>query len=129
MSGQRWKAQERQVAKALGGQRLPNNGRGQPDVLAPGNLAVQVKTRAAFPAWLWQAMDQAERDAGPDEAAAVVLAEVVAGRKAKRLVVMEFDAFVALIAGAGRAPPVGYGLCPPAAPTTRPRRPTDLPRD
>jgi len=97
MSGQRWKAQERQVATALGGQRLPNIGRGQPDVRAPGGLAIQVKTRAALPDWLWAAMDQADRDAGPDETAAVVLAEVVAGRKAKRLLVVEFGAFVALL--------------------------------
>ena len=114
------------MATALGGQRLPNIGRGQPDVRAPGGLAIQVKTRAALPDWLWAAMDQADRDAGPDETAAVVLAEVVAGRKAKRLLVMEFGAFVALVAGAGRAPPAeGHGLRP-AEPTTRP---TDNPRD
>jgi len=97
MSGQRWKAQERQVAKALGGQRLPNNGRGQPDVRAPGNLAVQVKTRTTLPGWLWSALDQAERDAAPDETPIVVLSQVQAGRKARRVVCLDIDAFVALI--------------------------------
>jgi len=125
MNAARWKAQERQVATALGTHRLPNIGSGQPDCRA-GGVAYQVKTRAALPDWLWGAMAQAERDAGPDETAAVVLAEVVAGRKAKRLLVMEFGAFVALVAGAGRAPPAeGHGLRP-AEPTTRP---TDNPRD
>jgi len=97
VSGQRWKGQERQVAKALGGQRVPNNGRGQPDVLAPGNLAVQVKTRTTIPGWLWSALDQATRDAAPDETPLVVLSEVTPGRKARRVVVMDLDAFVALI--------------------------------
>ncbi len=75
----RWKRQERQIAAALGGVRLPNTGAGQCDVRAPG-WAVQVKTRATLPGWLWAAVDQAERDAGPDEAPAVVLSEVTAGR-------------------------------------------------
>jgi len=118
MSGQRWKAQERQVAKALGGQRLPNIGRGQCDVRAPG-WALQVKTRTALPGWLWAAMDQAERDVGPDEAPAVVLCEVKAGRKAKRLAVLDFDRFAALIAGgptAQNGTETGAGRAPPAPP-------------
>jgi len=87
-SPQRWKNQERQIAAALGGVRLPNSGRGQPDVIA-GNLAVQVKTRATLPAWLVAALDQATRDAaatGPDTVPVVVLSAVRAGRKARRVV-------------------------------------------
>lgn len=56
MNAQRWKRQEREVAAALGGDRLPNAGRGQPDVRAVLQngipLAIQVKTRLELPAWL-----------------------------------------------------------------------------
>jgi len=114
----RWKRQEREIAKALGGVRLPNIGRGQPDVRAPG-WAIQVKTRAELPGWLWAAVDQAERDAGPDEAPAVVLSEVTAGRKARRLLVVDFERFAALIAGGGPAQTgtaTGTSRAPPATP-------------
>jgi len=39
MNAGRWKRQEREIAALLGGIRLPNSCRGQPDVIA-GNLAV-----------------------------------------------------------------------------------------
>ncbi len=97
MSGARWKNQERAVAGLFGGQRLPNIGRGQPDVRLPG-WGLQVKTRHELPAWLWSAVQQAERDAGPDERPAVVLCEVRPGVKARRLVVLDLDHFAALIA-------------------------------
>ena len=70
---------------------------------------MQVKTRATLPGWLWAAVDQAARDAGPDEAPAVVLSEVTAGRKARRLVVLGFADFAALIGGTDRAPPATGG--------------------
>jgi len=73
-AAQRWKRQEREIAAALGGVRLPNSGRGQPDVLA-GNLAVQVKTRATLPAWLVAALDQAARDAAATRPARPVRSE------------------------------------------------------
>ncbi|MDP9469542.1 MAG: hypothetical protein M3Q71_02600 [Chloroflexota bacterium] len=98
MSGQRRKRSERAVAAALGGQRLPNTGRGQPDVRLPG-WGLQIKTRTELPGWLWSAMQQAERDAGPDERPAVVLCEVRPGVKARRLVVLDFAVFAALIGG------------------------------
>ncbi len=98
VSGQRWKAQERAVAAALGGQRLPNTGASQCDVRAPG-WAVQVKSRTALPAWLWSAVEQATRDAGLDERPALVLCEVRPGVKARRLVVLDLELFAALIGG------------------------------
>ncbi len=101
MPDRRWKRQEREIARALRGQRLPNNGRGQADVRA-GLWSVQVKTRASLPAWLVDAANQAERDARPDELPAVVLSEVRRGVKARRLVVLDFDVFAAL---AGIGPP------------------------
>jgi len=99
VSAGRWKRQERQIAAALGAQRLPNNGAGQPDIRAHG-WAVQVKTRKELPAWLWAAVDQAERDAETGERPAVVLSEVTQGTRARRLVVLDFDAWVTTI-GAG----------------------------
>jgi hypothetical protein len=96
VSAARWKRQERAVAAALGTRRLPNNGQGQPDIRAPG-WALQVKTRKKLPAWLTEAMTQAARDAGPAERAAVVLAEVSQGRKARRLVVLTFEDWCALV--------------------------------
>lgn len=94
MSGQRWKRQERAIAHVLRTRRIPNNGAGQPDIRAAG-WAIQVKTRKELPAWLWAAVDQAQRDAGEGECAAVVLSEVSQGRKARRLVVLDFDAWAA----------------------------------
>ncbi len=94
MSAQRWKRQEREIATALGVTRIPNNGAGQPDIRAYG-WAVQVKTRKELPAWLWAAVDQAQQDACAGERAAVVLSEVIPGKRARRLVVLEFDAWAA----------------------------------
>jgi hypothetical protein len=86
----RWKQQERSVAALLGGIRLPNNGRGQPDVRAPG-LAVQVKTMKQLPLWLTEAVAQSTREADPDELPIVVLCAVSRGRKARRLLVVDLD--------------------------------------
>ncbi len=93
MSAGRWKRHEREIATLLGGVRLPNNGRGQPDVIA-GNLAVQVKTTKALLAWLTDAVDQATRDAGAGQLPAVVLSECRQGRKACRLVLFDLDALI-----------------------------------
>lgn len=95
-SAQRWKRQEREIAAALGGVRLPNSGKGQPDVLA-GNLAIQAKTTQALPGWLTAAMDQAHRDAGPDHLPIVVLNEVRQGSKARRLVMLDLDQFLRIV--------------------------------
>lgn len=106
MSAARWKRQEREIAAALGGARLPNAGVGQCDVRA-GGWAVQVKTTKALPLWLTAAVDQAARDAGEDDVPAVVLSEVRQGVKARRLVVLDFGLFCRLIAGpVGRTPEV-----------------------
>ncbi len=94
----RWKRQEREIAAALGGVRLLNNGRGQPDVRAD-RFAVQVKTCETLLAWLTDAVTQAGRDADIGEIPIVVLSEVSQGRKARRYVVLDFDRFAALIGG------------------------------
>ena len=88
MPDKRWKRAEREIAMALGGVRLPNNGRGQPDVRA-GDVAAQVKTTQALPAWLTGAVEQAQADAAGGELPVVVLNEVTQGRRARRLVVVD----------------------------------------
>lgn len=96
MGDTRWKRQERQIASALGGIRLPNAGRGQADVVA-GRYAVQVKTRKTLPGWFTGAVAQAGRDAGAGQVPLVVLSVVGQGRKADRYVVLAFDTWVALL--------------------------------
>ena len=69
MSDKRWKATERRIAALLGGRRVPVSGRGRgdaPDIAHPW-LALEVKDRATLPAWLLDALDQAERSATPTE--------------------------------------------------------------
>ena len=108
MPDARWKMHERAVADLLGGVRLPNSGRGQPDVCAPG-IACQVKTTKALPAWLTGAVDQATRDAGEGELPVVVLNEVSRGRKVRRLVVVDLGALIEWRAGEDGTRPGGGG--------------------
>lgn len=105
MSSTRWKQQEREIAAALGGIRLSNNGKGQPDVIAR-NLAVQVKTRKTLPSWLIAAMERAGRDADPGQTPIVVLSAVSRGKKARRLVVLDLAPSPACQAVAHRNIPV-----------------------
>jgi hypothetical protein len=72
-SAQRWKRAAREIAALLGGTRIPNNGYGQPDVIA-GRLAVQVKTRTALPGWFLDAVDQSIWDASPDQLPVLIVA-------------------------------------------------------
>ncbi len=63
-----WKQAERRIAAMLGGERVPVSGRGRgfaPDIEHP-KLAVEVKTRASLPAWIEDAMRQAEAAAEVD---------------------------------------------------------------
>lgn len=90
MSSQRWKKQERAIALLLDGKRIPNNGYGQPDVIA-GPLAVQVKTRMSLPKWFTDAVDQSIRDADESQQPVVVISLVSQGRKARRFLVADLD--------------------------------------
>ncbi len=70
-----WKQAERRIAAILGGRRIPVSGRGRgdnPDIEHPA-LSVEVKTRASFPAWLEDALKQAELAARDGKTPAVVL--------------------------------------------------------
>lgn len=91
MADKHWKRHEHEMARLLGGVRLPNNGEGQPDVVA-GNLAIQVKTRRTAPQWLLDALDQAATDADSDQLPAVVLCLPQRGIGTRRLVVFDLDA-------------------------------------
>jgi hypothetical protein len=93
MSESRWKGHERLVARALGGERLPNIGRRAPDVLSP-SWAVEVKTRRSLPRWLLAAIAQAEegaRASGRLPLLVLVLAPGK-GRKARRFALMPLEA-------------------------------------
>jgi hypothetical protein len=60
-----WKHAERQIAKRLGGRRVPVTGRaGQPDIAHPW-LSIEVKHRRRLPQWLTMAMEQAEKVSDP----------------------------------------------------------------
>lgn len=70
-----WKACERRIASILGGRRIPVSGRGRgdnPDIEHP-TLSVEVKARATFPAWLEDALRQAECSAQNGKIPTVVL--------------------------------------------------------
>ena len=94
MPDSRWKRAERELATLFGTTRLANVGKGQPD-FRTDKYAVQVKTRLTLPAWLTDAVAQACRDCTPGELPIVVLNEVSQGRKARRLLVLDLDAWMA----------------------------------
>ncbi len=98
MAEKRWKATERRIAALLGGQRVPVSGRGrgdQPDVRHPW-LSIEVKDRAALPAWLLDALAQAEASASPDQLPVAVL-HAAGRRHADALVVLRLADFAALV--------------------------------
>ncbi len=77
MPEKRWKFAEREIARRLGGQRLPVSGRGrgdQPDIAHP-LLSVECKHRATLPGWLAEAVAQATASATGDRVPVAVLHE------------------------------------------------------
>lgn len=93
-----WRKQGRTMARSLGAEPTTDDAVNGAAYRLPG-WALRIKTRATAPAWLWVALDQAARDAAPGEYPAVVLAHVAQGRKARRLVLLDFAHFRALVAG------------------------------
>ncbi len=70
-----WKACERKVAALLGGMRIPVSGRGRghlPDIHHE-RLSIEVKSRKKLPAWLEDAMKQAEACAQGGQLPLIVL--------------------------------------------------------
>ncbi len=88
-TAQRWKKQEREVARLFMGERIPNNGFGQPDVITD-ELAIQVKTRITMPDWFTKAVDQSVADCG-DRQHAVVFCHVTGNKRTRRFVVFDLD--------------------------------------
>ena len=72
-----WKQAEREVAARLGGRRVPVTGRGRGDApdVAHDTLSIEVKHRAALPAWLLGAMAQARAASRDGKVPAAVLHE------------------------------------------------------
>ena len=60
-----WKQVERAIAARLNGERVGNTGQATPDVLSDW-LAIEVKSRKTLPAWLWNTVNQAVRNADGD---------------------------------------------------------------
>ncbi len=95
MPDKRWKATERAVARLLGGARVPVSGRQRGDApdVAHAWLSVEVKDREALPAWLVDALAQAEASAAPLQLPIAVLHQ--AGQRHDRaLVVLRLGAFL-----------------------------------
>lgn len=75
MTDKTWKQIERKVAALLGGVRVPVSGRQRgdsPDVLHP-TFSIEVKHREHLPAWLFDAMQQAEASKRNEQIPLVVL--------------------------------------------------------
>ncbi len=94
MTEKAWKATERQIAAALGGERVPITGRQRgsaPDVRHDW-LAIEVKHRRRIPAWLLEAMAQARASAGASQLPIAVVHEH-GHRFSEALVVLRLEDF------------------------------------
>lgn len=85
----------RDVARALGVGAASLGMAGTLACRLPG-LAILALTRATAPDWLFDALDQAAREAGAGERAAVVVSVVSQGVKLRRVVLLSFDTFQAI---------------------------------
>lgn len=95
-----WKRTEREVAKRLGGERVPVTGRQRgdvPDIDHP-LLSIEVKHWAALPVKLVDAMDQA-RKASRDGRVPVAVLHVGGGRYDDALCILRLADLAALITG------------------------------
>lgn len=100
-----WKQAERRIAAILGGRRIPVSGRGRgdtPDIEHP-TLSVEVKARAAFPAWLENALKQAELSATDGKTPVAVL-HPDRRRYRDALVVLRLSEFAELVGSRSNTP-------------------------
>lgn len=89
-----WKKHETDIAKAVGGERVPCNGESNQDVTHEV-WSIQHKTRKDFPGWWRHAWEQAVRDCPEGKTPLVTLTDAPGqGRKCKRYVVMRLEDFV-----------------------------------
>jgi hypothetical protein len=70
-----WKACERRISELLGGKRVPVSGRTRGDApdIVHHQLSIEVKSRKRLPAWLEDAMKQAEASATDGQVPVAVL--------------------------------------------------------
>ncbi len=87
-----WKAEERRVARLLGGSRRGPSGRETEDVSHP-LFSVEVKQRRDIPAWFLAAIQQARDNAPADKIPLVVLHKAATR---ERVVCLSMAAFLAL---------------------------------
>jgi len=90
-----WKRTEREIAKLLGGRRVPVTGRQRgdaPDIEHPW-LSIEVKHRKTVPAWLLDAIDQAEASNTGEQLPVVVL-HPHGKRHADNLVIIRLGDFI-----------------------------------
>ena len=95
-----WKACERNVAALLGGRRIPVSGRGRgdnPDIHHE-LFSIEVKSRKTIPAWLEDAMRQAETSVKDGRLPVVVLHQDRTPY-AESLVVLRLEDFAGYLKG------------------------------
>ena len=95
-----WKACERRIATFLGGRRIPVSGRTRgdcPDIEHP-TLSIECKSRKKLPAWIEDAMKQAEASAKDGPLPVVVLHQDRAPY-AESLVVLRLSGFADYLKG------------------------------
>jgi hypothetical protein len=95
-----WKACERNVAALLGGRRIPVSGRGRgdnPDIHHE-LFSIEVKSRKTIPAWLEDAMRQAEASVKDGRLPVVVLHQDRTPY-AENLVVLRLEDFAGYLKG------------------------------
>lgn len=77
MTDKLWKSIERKVAAFIGGERVPVSGRQRgfsPDVRHP-LFSIEVKHKQELPAWLFDALEQAEKSKTGEQIPLVILHE------------------------------------------------------
>ena len=97
-----WKACERRIAELLGGKRVPVSGRTRgdcPDVEHDA-LSIEVKSRKSLPAWLLDALNQAQAASKNGKIPVVVLHQDRAPY-AESLVVLRLDDFATYLKEGG----------------------------
>ena len=97
-----WKACERRVAELLGGKRVPVSGRTRgdcPDIEHP-TLSIECKSRKRLPAWIEDAMKQAEASAKDGRLPVAVLHQDHAPYT-ESLVLVRLEDFASYLKGEG----------------------------
>ena len=100
-----WKRAEREIARRIGGERVPITGRTRgsaPDIAHPW-LSVECKQRRRLPEWIRDAMSQAKASARGDQLPVAILHES-GSPYSSALVVLELHAFVDHFGEVPRAP-------------------------